>query len=102
MNSTSDLYTGSNSGSFGNAKTGQRQEIVKVKRENKSQLTPAYDLVAEIIEVEIKNVRSLDSLLVDSYTPEEQLRTELIARKRYLEYLKALKATLANQMREVR
>ena len=100
MDSTGDLYTGSNSGSFGNAHTEQREEIVAKKREQKSKIAPAYELVADFIDKELANVRSIESFLVDGYVPDEHLNTELIARRRYVTYLKGLKTNLANLLKE--
>lgn len=99
MDSTSDLYTGTNSGSFGNARTEQRLNVVNDKREKRSQLIPAYELVVEFIDKEIAKTSSLESLLVETYVPEDQLKEELIARRRYLEYLNGLKANLGNLLR---
>jgi hypothetical protein len=96
-----DLYTGSNSGSFGNYKAAeQREELVKEKREKKSQLIPAYELVQELIEKEVANVKDVSFLYVDTYVLPEELNAEIIARRRYLNYLNALSTKLASLLRE--
>ena len=100
MDSTSDLYTGSNSGSFGNARTGQREAIVIHKREQKSQLLPAYELVKEVIDNELSKVKNIEYLYVDGFVPDEQLNTELVARRKYLSFLKGLDAQLKHTLAE--
>lgn len=100
MNSTADLYTGSNSGSFGNARREQREAIVAEKRERKGKLTPAYDVVREIIDAETARIKDIEYLYVDGYVPEEQLNTELVARRKYLVFLKSLDAKLKQTLVE--
>ena len=102
MDSTSDLYTGSNSGSFGNYRTSQRDAIVAKKRENKAQLTPAYHIVKEAIDKEIAKVKDIEYLYVDGFVPDEQLNTELVARRKYLSYLKGLDAQLKQSLVEAK
>lgn len=100
---TSDLYTGVNSGSFGNYRaTKQREEIVKEKREKKSLIFPAHEVINEFIDKEIANVSSLESLLVDSFTPEPQLVSELQARRLYIAHLRALKSHIGQLLRETK
>ena len=92
MDSTADLYTGSNSGSFGNARKEQREAIVAEKRERKSQLTPAYDLVKSVLDSELALVKDAETFLVDGYVADAELNAELMARRRYIRYLKGLDA----------
>lgn len=92
MNS-SDLYTGTNSGSFGNYAAKKQKTALKATKEAvKSKFLPAYELVIADIDSEIARVADINYLYVDSYVPEEQLNAELMARRRYIGYLKALKS----------
>lgn len=99
MNNTADLYTGANSGSFNNARTEQRATIVDTKKKQRSQLVPAYELVAEFIAIEKAKVANIEYLFVDGYVPDKELNAELIARRRYLAYLNGLDAKLASLLR---
>lgn len=92
MNS-SDLYTGANSGSFGNYAAKKQKTALKASKEAiKSKFLPAYELVIADIDAEMARVADINYLYVDSYVPDEQLNAELIARRRYLGYLKGLKS----------
>jgi hypothetical protein len=100
MDSTADLYTGSNSGSFGNSRREQRATIVAEKRERKAFLTPAYTIVKEIIDKESAKIKDIEYLYVDGFIPDEQLNTELVARRKYLSFLKGLDAQLKQTLVE--
>lgn len=95
-----DLYTGSNSGSFGNARKEQRAAIVADKRERKAFLTPAYDIVKGIIDAEAAKIKDIEYLYVDGFVPDEQLNTELVARRKYLAFLKSLDKQLKQTLVE--
>lgn len=97
----SDMYTGSNSGSFNNYRaTKLKKELAEDKERKKAQLTPAYQIVHELVEKEIANVQSIEYLLVDIQTPDEMLKAELVARRRYIAYLKAFESVLKKTLRE--
>jgi len=100
MLNTGDLYTGSNSGSFGNARKEQRAAIVADKRERKSQLTPAYTIVKQVIDAESAKIKNIEYLYVDGFVPDDQLNIELVARRKYLAFLKGLDATLKQTLVE--
>lgn len=102
MPNTGDLYTGTNSGSFGNARTKQRAEIVAEKRERKAFLTPAYEIVKDIIDAESAKIKDIEYLYVDGYIPEETLNVELVARRKYLKFLKGLDAQMKQSLKEAK
>ena len=98
---SSDLYTGANSGSFGNYRaTKLKQKASEDKEQKKGKLIPAYELIIGAIDKEIADVKSIEFLLVDIQTPDEHLKAELVARRRYIGYLTNLKSTLKNTLKE--
>lgn len=102
MPNTGDLHTGTNSGSFGNARTQQRAEIVAEKRERKAYLTPAYEIVKDIIDAETAKIKDVSYLYVDGYVPEETLNVEIVARRKNLAFLKSLDAQLKQALTEAK
>lgn len=98
---SSDLYTGSNSGSFGNYRaTKLKKKASEEKQVKKGKLVPAYELIIGAINKEIEDVKNIEFLLVDVQTPEEHLKAELVARRRYIGYLNNLKSTIKNALKE--
>ena len=97
----SDLYTGSNSGSFQNYRAKKLKKQLSDEKERKQiQLTPAYELIHEQIEREISKVQSIEYLLVESNTPEDDLKSELVARRKYVQYLRLLDSGIKNILKE--
>jgi hypothetical protein len=97
----SDLYTGSNSGSFKNYRaTKLKKELAEDKIVKQSKLTPAYELIHEQIEREISKVQSIEYLMVESITPEKDLVSELTARRKYVQFLKLLDSGIKNILKE--
>ncbi|MDB5177449.1 MAG: hypothetical protein JWN75_1117 [Candidatus Saccharibacteria bacterium] len=95
------MYTGTNSGSFGNVlEQASVKRAKETKQVAKSKLLPAYDLVIEHIDREIDRVRDLDSLFIDEAISPAELHRDLLGRKAYVEYLRSLKQIMSNIVRE--
>lgn len=97
----SDLYTGSNSGSFKNYRAKKlKKELSEEKERKQIQLTPAYELIHEQIDREISKVQSIEYLMVESFIPQEDLVAELTARSKYVKYLRRLDSAIKNTLKE--
>lgn len=97
----SDLYTGANSGSFNNYRaTKLKKELAEEKEVKRGKLTPAYELIHEALSREIDKVQSIEFLLVDPLTTDDELKSELIARRKYIQYLRLLDSSLKNVLKE--
>jgi hypothetical protein len=94
------LNTGSSSASFG---TTQEQKIRVDKREQKIEkragLLPAGEIVRAEIQKEIDEVRSIDYLNIESMLTDEHFKSEMMARKKFLEKLIALQNRFDNILR---
>lgn len=97
----SDLYTGANSGSFRNYRaTKLKKKVSEDKELKKGKLTPAYELIHEAIDREIKKVQSVEFLMVESTTVNDDLKAELVARRKYIQYLRLLDSGIKNILKE--
>lgn len=95
------MHTGANSGSFGNVVVPEGQKDRKNKKEEaRAKLLPAYELVETLLDKEIAKIKDLDSYFVDSSITADTLHRELLGQKKYLDYLRGLKATLKNTVRD--
>lgn len=90
------LYSGVNSVSS-EPKT-PREAQRKASEEAYYKLKPAYDVVQEQLKKEIDNITDLRTFVIDRTTTEQEVNTELLARKLYLSYLNGLSAKLNNIM----
>ena len=87
MRDDSILYTGVTSATN---KPTARQIQVEEKEQAQPKLKPAAAVVLELLDKERQNVLDLRSLVIDRTTPEQEVNTELLARKLYLDYLNSL------------
>ena len=96
-----DLYTGAHSGSFGNVLDQEAVKRAKEQKiEKKAQLAPAYEVVADHIDKEIKRVANVDTFFVDEAVTPEELHREISSRKAYVAYLRELKGAMHNILRD--
>lgn len=91
------LYTGITSVSS-NAELTPRLAQREQKEKDRLKLKPAADVVLEALAKERANITDIRSLIVDRTTTEQELNTELIARKLYLGYLNVLETKIKNIM----
>ena len=83
-----------------NRATKLKQKASEDKEQKKGKLIPAYELIIGAIDKEIADVKNIEFLLVDIQTPDEHLKAELVAGRRYIGYLTNLKSTLKNTLKE--
>lgn len=94
------LYSGTN-GITGSPKVlKQRDEIKTVSKEVSSQLRPALELVTELITAEQDKVRNIEYFDVDDMIINDQFKNELMARKKYIHYLKGLQKLVDKAFKE--
>lgn len=95
------LHTGAASTSFGSVK---EQKIRAEKREQniekRAALLPAGEIVKAELEKEIAAVKSIDYLKVEEMLTDENFRAEMMARKKFLERLIALKNRFDTLLRD--
>lgn len=95
------LYSGSSSVSFGvTHEQAKRTEKSEEKKENRGKLKPSADIVFSEIQREMQDVMSVINIGVEYANDERLFMTEVMARKRYVEYLKRLQNKLNNILRE--
>lgn len=95
------LYSGASSASFGHSKQQPiRKSKSDEKREKRSRLQPAATVVFEEIEKEKQAVMYLQNIDIESVTDEKMFMVEVMARKKYVEYLQRLQNKLDNILRE--
>lgn len=101
---TGDLYTGSNSGSFGTNKAvkKQREELKLSAQELKATMAEHLAQVTKDIDAELERVSSIDSFITRGYAQEEEVRFELEARKRYVEFLKILRFKYTSSVKGIK
>lgn len=94
------LYAGSSSMAF----THKEQEVVKKRRdinhEKKQQLQPAAEVVFQEIENEKKAVMYIKNIDVSNASDEKMFMIEMMARRKYVDYLDQLKLKLTIVLRE--
>lgn len=97
----SSLITGTNSSSF--SKTIE-QETVRRRRDEKSilraKLVPSADLVLAAIKKEQDKIRSIEEINIEEMIIPEHFQAEIMARKKYMIYLKELYNVMSNILRE--
>ena len=101
----SSLYTGSTSASFGSTKESQISEnnkrLLKDRREEaKNVLKPSAEIIFSDIDTEIKMVTSIQNIDMSNVPDERLFMAEMMARQRYIFYLKQLKTRLSITLRE--
>ena len=99
----SNLYTGTNSTSFNKSR---EQDTVKKRRDEKSiqraQLVPSADLVLTAIKAEQDRIRNIEEINIEEMIMPEHFQAEIMARKKYMIYLKSLYNKMNNILREPR
>lgn len=95
---TSFMYSGITSVSAEPMTPRQKQRAEKV--EVKQKLKPAAEIVLGAIEKERETVVDIRSMILDRATTEQEVNTELLARKLYLGYLNGLEAKIKNVMKD--
>lgn len=83
------LHTGMTS-----ASRAVRLKANEEKIDKQVKLKPSAKVVLEAIETEKQNILNLRSLIFDMGTEEEDLKSELLARKKYFNYLTQLQAVM--------
>ena len=95
------LYGGSSSASFGTTHAvKQRETIKKDKQERRAKLKPAAEVVFAEIEAEKESVMFVTNIQVEQATDEKLFMIEVMARKKYVEYLTKLQNKLQTILRE--
>lgn len=93
----SSLYTGATSAS-------NREQVIREKRdksiEKRANLLPAGEIVKAELQKEIDAVRNIEYLDIESMLTDEHFKSELMARKKFLERLIALKNKFDNLLRD--
>lgn len=92
------LYTGLTSAEPRTPREAQR----KAKEEAYYKLKPGYQFVLDELAKEKEVVTDIRSLILDRATTEQEVNTELLARKLYLGYLNSLEAKIANIMKRAK
>lgn len=91
------LYTGATSAS-------NREQVIREKRdksiEKRANLLPAGEIVKAELQKEIDAVRNIEYLDIESMLTDEHFKSELMARKKFLERLIALKNKFDNLLRD--
>lgn len=95
------LYTGSSSASFSSVQEQKRRSESRERSiEKRAALLPAGEIVKAELQKEIDMVRSIDYLDIESMLTDEHFRAELMARKKFLERLIALKNRFDTLLRD--
>lgn len=94
MRDDSFLYSGITSVSTRTPREAQREK----KEQDRQKLKPAADVVLELIAKERANVTDIKTLILDRKTTEQEINTELLARKLYLGYLNSLEVKVKGIM----
>lgn len=95
------LYAGSSSASFSSVKEQKlRSEKREQSIEKRAVLLPAGELVKAELQKEIDMVRNIDYLAIDSMMSDENFRAEMMARKKFLQRLIALKNRFDTLLRD--
>ncbi len=90
-----DMYTGATSGTFRGGAVDQRKEIANEAREKRANLTPAYELFVEELEKLNEQSRQIViDLVADSATPDEAMRIEVLAQRRFQKLCQDLTANM--------
>lgn len=101
MRSDSILNTGSSSASFGSVREQQvRAEKREEKIEKRAALLPAGEIVKAEIQKEIDEISNINYLEIESMLTDEHFKSELMARKKLVEKLVALRNRFDNLLRD--
>lgn len=94
------LYAGSSSAAF----THKEQDVVKNRRdkkhEKKQQLQPVAEFIFQEIENEKKSVMYIKNIDITNVQDEKMFMVEMMARRKYVDYLDQLKLKLTIILRE--
>lgn len=96
----SSLYSGASSASFGTHQQSIRAEKSEEKKEYRAKLQPAADVVFAEIKAEMDSVMFISNIDIGGAKDEKMFMVEMMARQRYVKYLKQLRAKLDNILRE--
>lgn len=98
------LYSGASSAAFASPKSEEvakkREETAQEKHESKLKITPVAELIEGFIQDQLDEVQNIDFLNIEQMLTDENFRAEMMARKKYVQYLKELKNKMANILRE--
>lgn len=95
------LYTGQTSASFSH-EDPIRQAIREQKKEIRGQLKPAAVVVFAEIKAEMEKVMNITQIDISGAKDEKTFMIEMMARQKYVAYLKQLQNKLDNILREPR
>ena len=97
-------YTGTSSTSFGSHRAEQverKQEVAKDERaDTRAKLLPAGDIISQEIQKEIDEITNINFLNIEQMLTDEHFKAELMARKKTIERLEAVKSRIANLLRD--
>jgi hypothetical protein len=95
------LNTGATSASFGSTQEQKiRTELRDEKIEKRAKLKPAGEIVLAELQKDIDEAQNINYLNIEQMLTEEHFKSELMARKKYLEKLIELKNRFNNLLRE--
>lgn len=77
-----------------------RKTIAEDRRDARIVLTPAGDIVMEVLQREIDLLSTIDYLNIEQMMSDEHFKAEMMARKKTVERLKVVKTTLSNLLKE--
>lgn len=95
------LYAGSSSASFTH-EDPTRKAIREQKKETRGQLKPAAEVVFKEIKSEMEKVMHVTNIDIGGAKDEKAFMIEMMARQKYVAYLKQLQNKLDNILREPR
>jgi hypothetical protein len=99
MRNDGSLYSGITSSSFGVVKE-KRQTVQEQKLEKRTRLNPVVEILKAEFAKEYETLSRIDYLKVEEMLTDNDLRAELMARKKTLERLKAIETRINNILRE--
>lgn len=101
MRDDSSLNTGATSASFGVVhEQTVRTEKSEEKKERRTKLQPAADVVFAEIKAEMDSVMFINNIDIANAKDEKMFMVEMMARQKYVKYLKQLQNKLDNILRE--
>lgn len=100
MRNDSVLNTGLTSAAM-RRQEAARQAKKDKKQEKRNVLTPGAEIILEWIDKELKQVMDLEYMVMN-LTNENDIKSQLIARRLHANFLKELRSRANNIMREVR
>jgi len=100
MSNDNVLNTGTTSSTFAPKPTRSVTERKEADAEKRAKLLPAADVVFAEIEKQITQMSTVEFMNLEEMLNDEHFRAELMARKKYVEYLKKLQIKMNNILRE--